>query len=422
MRGGGSAGGGEPPPDMDEQLAAQKESGEFAGGPCGWLSSLLFLWPDSLFRAANARPPGGGPPMLPLRAVFRLSASDRVDPLAARFEALLAAAAARAAGGDVEDGRGPVRAALTEMFWRPMAAAGAVKFVNSTLQFAPSLLLYGLLNAISSEAVAAGTPAWPGYAYAAALGLAIVARVLTENNYFQRVVRVGFQIRAALTAAIYRKALRMSPTARQETPVGKIVNLMQLDSTRLESLMMQLHVSWDAFYQILGYMAILSYFVGAASLAGLATMVVLVPVQGFFMKALGRRRGAIAKATDLRIKVTNEALQGIRTLKQYNWEDAYADIIGKHREAELNAIWSYSMVGSFNSTLMFIAPLVVGAVTLLAYSAGGGEFTAARVFSALAVLNGLRFPLMFLPMISAWLRMCARRMGGGGDNGGGGGR
>ena len=50
---------------------------------------------------------------------------------------------------------------------------------------------------------------------------------------------------------------------------------------------------------------------GAASLAGLATMLVLVPIQGAVMRSLGARRGAIARATDQRIKVTNEALQGI---------------------------------------------------------------------------------------------------------------
>ena len=96
MRGNSSAGGGEVPADLEEQLAAQRVSGEEAPGLCGCLSRLLFLWPAPLFVAANQRPPGGGPPKLELRSLFKLGAGDRVDPLTARFEALLAEAVERA--------------------------------------------------------------------------------------------------------------------------------------------------------------------------------------------------------------------------------------------------------------------------------------------------------------------------------------
>jgi len=119
--------------------------------------------------------------------------------------------------------------------------------------------------------------------------------------------------------------------------------------------------------------------------------------------AMGRRRGLISKATDQRVKVTNEALQGVRTLKQYNWESAYEAIIARARQSELAAIWSYNLVGTANSTLMQTAPIIVGVVTLLVYASTGGSFTAARIFSALTVLNQLRFPLMFLPSITQQL-------------------
>lgn len=145
------------------------------------------------------------------------------------------------------------------------------RFINSTLQFLPSLILYGLLQSIANTS----NPIWEDYVLAVALGLSIILRVLVENAYFHKVMRVGFQLRSCLSTAIYRKSLRMSPTARAEVPVGKIVNLMQLDTGRLEALMMQLCVVVDAPYQIVGYMAILGYFLGWAALAGLARYVIV---------------------------------------------------------------------------------------------------------------------------------------------------
>lgn len=117
------------------------------------------------------------------------------------------------------------------------------------MQFAPSLLLYGLLSSLQSgrQSMFTNLPPWSGYVFAVAMFVALVVRTCVENAYFHMVMRVGFRIRTALTTAVYRKALRMSPTARQESPVGQIVNLMQLDASRLDTLMNQLHVSWDAW-------------------------------------------------------------------------------------------------------------------------------------------------------------------------------
>ncbi len=75
---------------------------------------------------------------------------------------------------------------------------------------------------------------WEGYIWALLMFFSFGVRTFVENQYFHRVVRVGFQIRSCLTASVYRKALRLSPVARQETPTGQVVNLMQLDATRID--------------------------------------------------------------------------------------------------------------------------------------------------------------------------------------------
>ncbi|CAN0432284.1 unnamed protein product, partial [Hapterophycus canaliculatus] len=53
-----------------------------------------------------------------------------------------------------------------------------------------------------------------------------------------------------LEQAVYRKSLRLSPSARQNATVGEIVNYMQIDAGRLESLAGSVHTIWDSIFQV----------------------------------------------------------------------------------------------------------------------------------------------------------------------------
>ena len=75
-------------------------------------------------------------------------------------------------------------------------------------------------------------------------------------------------MRSALSTAVYRKSLRLSAAARQDRTLGEIVNLMQLDSQKIEGFMNMVHNLWDGLYQICGYLAILTALIGPAAFAG----------------------------------------------------------------------------------------------------------------------------------------------------------
>ncbi|CAN0201580.1 unnamed protein product, partial [Laminaria digitata] len=78
--------------------------------------------------------------------------------------------------------------------------------------------------------------------------------------------------------AVYRKSLRLAPSARQNATVGEIVNYMQMDASRLESLPASIHTLWDSMFQMTGYTALLIACLGPCVLAGIAVMILLVPV------------------------------------------------------------------------------------------------------------------------------------------------
>ena len=141
---------------------------------------------------------------------------------------------------------------------RFLYGAAAVKVCNSAIQFTYPVFLSGVLQFVEGKAPL-GLPNTyaSGFAVAAALGVAIAIKALTENSYFHIVTRAGWQIRSAVSTAVYRKSLRLSAAARQQRTLGEMVNYMQIDANKLEMFVPQFHVLWDGLFQITGYMAIL---------------------------------------------------------------------------------------------------------------------------------------------------------------------
>ena len=91
-------------------------------------------------------------------------------------------------------------------------------------------------------------------------------KAVTENAYFHIVNRCAFQAKAAISVAVYNKSLRLSNAERQLTTLGELVNLMQVDASKIEAFIPNFHVLWDGLFQIAGYMAILYTLIGVSLL------------------------------------------------------------------------------------------------------------------------------------------------------------
>lgn len=85
---------------------------------------------------------------------------------------------------------------------------------------------------------------WKGYFYAVLLLIATVFQSLLLSQYFERMFVVGMNLRTALISTIYRKSLRMSSSAKKDSTIGEIVNLMSVDAQRFMDLTPYLNMLW----------------------------------------------------------------------------------------------------------------------------------------------------------------------------------
>ena len=167
---------------------------------------------------------------------------------------------------------------------------------------------------------------------------------------------------------------------------------------------MQIHVLWDGLLQITGYMTILYTLIGWPCFAGLVIMMAAGPVQGMIMKKLFGMNRQMVAFTDARVKTTNEALQGMQSVKMFAWEDNFAAAVAVNRNKELDFLKRVAYLRGFSRSYMSALPGLVAVASFIVFALGyRGDITASTLFAALVAFDQLRFPLLFYPVALAQL-------------------
>lgn len=91
-----------------------------------------------------------------------------------------------------------------------------------------------------------------------------------------------------MTVFLSFQALTMSSATRKESTVGETVNLMSADAQRFMDMANFIHQLWSSPLQIILSIVFLWGELGPSVLAGIAVMVLLIPINGFLVaKAKG---------------------------------------------------------------------------------------------------------------------------------------
>lgn len=198
--------------------------------------------------------------------------------------------------------------ALCKAFGPTFLFGAMLKLAQDVLTFMSPQILKWLIGFIADPEA----EDWKGIFYAVLLFLVASLQTLFLAQYFNRMMFVGLRIRTALVSAIYRKALIMSNSARKESTVGEIVNLMAVDAQRFMDLTAYINMIWSAPLQIGLALYFLWDILGPSVLAGLAVMIILIPVNSVIANKVKTLQIRQMKNKDERVKLMNEILSGIK--------------------------------------------------------------------------------------------------------------
>ncbi|MGH0130138.1 UNVERIFIED_CONTAM: hypothetical protein FKN15_041189 [Acipenser sinensis] len=253
-----------------------------------------------------------------------------------------------------------------------------------------------LLLAFMSDADA---PLWKGYFYAALMFLVSCMQSLFNHQYMYSCFTVGMRVKTAVMGLVYRKSLVITNAARRTSTVGEIVNLVSADTQKLMDFVVYFNAVWLAPIEITLCLFFLWQHLGPSALAGIATIILIFPLNGVIAKQRSKLQEVQMKHTDGRIKLMNEILNGIKILKFYAWEKAFLERVLGYRAKELKALKKsqilYSIsIASFNSSTFLIAFVMFGVYVLIDER---NVLDAQKVFVSMALINILKTPLSLLP-------------------------
>ncbi|KAK0642289.1 ABC transporter C family member 10 [Lasiodiplodia hormozganensis] len=409
----------------------------------GFFSLLTFQWMAPLMSVGYQR-------TLELNDIWLVNPSRSADVLSAK---LVESFDRRRARGDPR----PLAGALYETFKFEFWLGGVCQLVSSIVQvLSPFTLRY--LISFATEAYFAQQAGNAAPSIGRGLGLVFgitgmqILQSLCTNHFLYRGMMVGGEARAALISVIFDKALRISGRAkaggkaldvappahiqpgseaerrwyekmlgRKKQPAkggpakgvpvkgvagdgtgwgnGRIINLMSVDTYRVDQASAFFHMIWTSPISILITLALLLYNLTYSALAGFGLLVITFPLLGKAIKSLFKRRVRINKITDQRVSLTQEILSSVRFVKYFGWETSFLERIDAIRNREIRMIQKVLAIRNGINAVGMSMPVFASMLSFITYSLSNHMLDPAPIFSSLALFNSLRLPLNLLPLV-----------------------
>ncbi|KAM7066573.1 ATP-binding cassette sub-family C member 4 isoform 2-T2 [Acridotheres tristis] len=288
--------------------------------------------------------------------------------------------------------------AIILCYWKSYLVFGIFTMIEETLKIVQPIFLGRIINYFENEDASDELALNFAYCYAGALSVCTLVLAIMHHLYFYHVQRAGMKLRVAMCHMIYRKALRLSNVAMAKTTTGQIVNLLSNDVNKFDQVTIFLHFLWAGPLQAIAVTVLLWMEIGPSCLAGMAVLIILLPVQTCIGRLFSSLRSKTAALTDVRIRTMNEVISGMKIIKMYAWEKSFAELVNGLRRKEIAMVMKSSYLRGLNLASFFVASKITVFMTFMAYVLLGNVISASKVFVAVSLYGAVRLTVtLFFP-------------------------
>uniref|UniRef100_A0A8C9CSU5 Multidrug resistance-associated protein 4 n=1 Tax=Phocoena sinus TaxID=42100 RepID=A0A8C9CSU5_PHOSS len=351
-------------------------------------SRVLFWWLNPLFKIGHKR-------KLEEDDMYSVLPEDRSKHLGEELQGYWDREVLRAE----KDAREPsLTKAIIKCYWKSYLVLGIFTLIEESTRVVQPIILGKIIGYFENYNPTDSAALYKAYGYAGVLSACTLVLAILHHLYFYHVQCAGMRLRVAMCHMIYRKALCLSNLAMGKTTTGQIVNLLSNDVNRFDQVTIFLHFLWAGPLQAIIVTILLWMEIGISCLAGMAVLIILLPLQSCIGKLFSSLRSKTAAFTDTRIRTMNEVITGIRIIKMYGWEKSFADLITSLRRKEISKILRSSYLRGMNLASFFVASKIIVFVTFTTYVTLGNVITASRVFVAVTLYGAVRLTVtLFFP-------------------------
>ncbi|KAJ5153186.1 abc multidrug transporter protein [Penicillium canariense] len=398
----------------------------------GILSRLTFSWMSSLMFKGYTRP-------LEVNDIWLVNPDRTTHKLAAELKVNFQSNIDRKS-------KRPLLRAIWQTFRKDAIIGAAAAFLSSSCQVIMPLVVKYIITFAEEAYYGREPPIGRGVGLVICLTCLQVLASFGNAHMFYRGMMMGAQTRCALISIIFDKAMTISgrakvgnaalepvpanitpgsdeerdhfarqlekdPKGNQKDntprssawPSGRIINIMSVDTYRIDQACGWFHVAWSNVLGIIVTIVLLLLNLSYSALPGIGIFVLSLPISMVGMLAMFRQRKVINKTTDERITITQDLLSTIRFVKYYAWEGDFLQRLARMRKKEIGGIRRILAIRNGLNTFGTTTPVLAAIVAFIVYFKTQNNLSPASVFSSLALFNQLRMPLMFVPFILAMI-------------------
>lgn len=272
-------------------------------------------------------------------------------------------------------------------------------FLNACLNLATPVLIHEFVRSLEQ----ARENPWDTFLLGLVMGLCALFSGLSIQHYFHKILNLYQILTNAVNRKIYRHALRLKKSEKDQLQVGDIVNHMSSDSDSVANLGQAIGDGLYLMFVLTGFVGLIFYYMGATAWVALVALGLLFPIVTRAGKKFSGLDELLMKKRDERVTLMSQVLSSIRVIKSFVWEKSITKEVQVLRGQELGYRARLAR-SEMAATMIFIA---VGTLVLFlvlgAHVLRGFALDAALVFTMVSLFRLIEEPFgMFSRVISGF--------------------
>eukprot|EP00756_Hemistasia_phaeocysticola_P028921 Hpha_TRINITY_DN16199_c4_g4::TRINITY_DN16199_c4_g4_i1::g.7307::m.7307/K05673/ABCC4; ATP-binding cassette, subfamily C (CFTR/MRP), member 4 len=288
-----------------------------------------------------------------------------------------------------KQGKFPLWRSIVQAHRSVFISSGIYAFLESAVFIAQPILLRHLIEWLKDD-----SPFWIGAVLAGGIALAALAQAIVHHILYFLTMRMSMHLRIGCTGLINSKLMKISTAALAEQTTGKVINLVATDVLRFEQGMIMIHFGWMGIVDFFVCLWLIARLVGwGPACAGISVLLLTILGQVRSGPYLAKIRKITAGRTDKRVRVLQQVLSAVLTVKAFAWELPFAGRIAELRKDEANSIFRSQCVKAANLSLSFAGPVMTSLVTFAVYWAQGNELKPEVIYPTVGLFQVIRMSL-----------------------------
>jgi ABC-type multidrug transport system fused ATPase/permease subunit len=225
------------------------------------------------------------------------------------------------------------------------------------------------------------------------LGICGIGTGLFLQHFFYHALMAYQIITNIYNEKIFKHSLKLSLEARQENQIGDVVNYMSSDSDSIADFTFVFGDVLTNTILMIGVVIMLFHYLGISALVSILVMAIMVPFTKKIAKRFTRLDEEMMQFRDKRVTLMTEAMNAIRIVKYFAWEDSIESEVMDVRNNELARRKKLARSEVLSGIIFLTVSTVVLFTALATHAYRGEKLDAALIFTCVSLFALLDGPI-----------------------------